>query len=415
MEHTLVIINAIAYLAVCVFFIKKYGVFNPATIIWEFITLTAVIGIPAYLMLSSDFFFSRYDFSNVTLIPFIFLFVMNVCFIKPIFFIPQKIKNTPINYKLSFLKNFSYFYILCSIVSIYLNYRLFQTDLANAEWNDIRESQYAGEALMAYNNIFERFFISITSHLRLVACIVFMILFIFHKKKTKNVFLIVFAVSIIVPVFMDAMRTASRGMIISIVFYFAFLIGIFWKYIDKKQMMAIGIAAAVFLFFAYGYSMAVTTSRFDDTSGNISALICYWGQPQIIFNSAVAGITDCWGGQYAFGNIYELLGVDVNCSDADLGTRFTPCFTTIVGNLYCDFLFVGPLLFAVFIWWLMRMIKKKKVITIADIYLVYYICLELQHGALVMRSNYLCDVSVWLTIIIYILLNKISIKKEAYA
>lgn len=409
-----VVINALAYVIGCIYYIRKYGALNPGTIIFEFITLTAILAVPAYYLLQIDFFFSRYNFTNVTFLPFIFLYLMNVLFISQFFKIPGKIQTAPIDYNFRFLKKLANVYILCALASVYLNYRLFQTKLSGVEWSDIRQTQYAGEALVAYNNIFERFFLSFASYFQLVACIIFMIFFLFHKDKCKIYYMIIFALALILPVFMDAMRTASRGMVIALVFRFLFLIGFFFKFFTKKQLGAIALGAGVFLIFAYGYSMAVTTSRFDDTSGNNSALICYWGQPQIIFNSAIAGISKCWMGKYAFGDLLNAFGLDSTCSDIELGIRFLPCFTTIVGNLYCDFLFFGPLLYALLLFVIFRYIYKRKVLSIAEIYLMYFLCLELQHGALVMRINFLCDQGVYMTILIYLFLKHYSIKRKHY-
>lgn len=412
MGEILVNLNALVYLYTCFRIVKRYGLFNPGAIIFEFITLTALLAIPAYKVLAKDYFFSRYDFSNVTFLPFVYLFVLNLLIIKPLFNVPEAITTHNINYSFKFIRNFSYLYIVCALISIYLNYKLLITSYLGVEWSEIRNMQYEGEALMAYNNIFERFFLSFTAHLRLVACISFMLFFLFHRDKVKTSFLVMLLISIIIPMFMDAMRIASRGMLITILFQFAFLIGFFYKYINKKKLKQICIVVGLFMFFAYGYSMAVTASRFGETSGNESALISYWGQPQIIFNSAISGIDNCWFGKYSFGNLFAMLDLPTSYSDRELGTRFLPCFTTIVGNLYTDFHFIGPLLFAGLIFFITKKIFKKNSFTIGDVVVLYFICLELQHGALVMRYSFLWDTNILIITLLYIFFNKYSVQKS---
>lgn len=402
------------FVILILWYIKKYGLqITPGFILIGFYTLIAILGIPAYNMMKYDNFFHQYNFQNITLIPYIFLFITTVAFLSPTFNYHKITSCKPIHYSKKRIKIFSYIYILCAFVSIYFYYRTNVHIYMNEDLAEVRNNMYLEEQINAYNNNFERIFLSVTSHFNIVATIIFFLLLAKERENYSKFFFILLAIAIVIPAIGDAMRTISRGMIISLIINLALGYSFFSNYysnkVKKKMLLTISIILIVVLF----YSMLVTEARFGEGDDSISSLICYWGQPPIIFNSQVAALNESLGGIRFFQPIAEYLGINTSYRIHELGKYFLPCFDTFIGDLYFDFSYLGVTVLAVIVPLLIkRFIEKRSFLKIGHLYIMCFYCLFLQHGALVTKSGYCTEVL--FAIAMYILLNKlISTSKKS--
>ena len=86
MELILVIGYALSNMLLLLFYVRKYGWrWSPGIVVLGFYVLIAIIGIPAYDMMKKDDFFYQYNFTNITLFPYIYLFITTLFFLIPTF------------------------------------------------------------------------------------------------------------------------------------------------------------------------------------------------------------------------------------------------------------------------------------------------------------------------------------------
>lgn len=223
------------FITLILWYIKKYSLqLTPGFILIGFYTLIAILGIPAYNMMKYDNFFHQYNFQNLTLIPYLFLFITTLLFLIPTFNYHKIIQSKPINYSIKRIRLFSYIYILCAFISIYFYYRTNMHIYVNEDLAEVRNNMYLGEQINAYNNTFERIFLSITSHFNIVAIIIFFLLLAKERESFSKLFFILLAIAIVIPPIGDAMRTISRGMIISLIINLSLGYSFFSTYYTKK-------------------------------------------------------------------------------------------------------------------------------------------------------------------------------------
>lgn len=391
----LVILNAIVYVIFFLVYIKFYKSFDAGFILVALYTLVAVLGVFAYEMLQTDSFFSQFNFTDITFFPYLFLFIIVFMFLSPILGFGNRLLKKPVIYKESRLMIFSYIYIFCAFISCYLLYKIVVGYWVNQEWGQIRVDHYAGESKLAYSSVFERIFLSFTMYFRIPATIVFFALLSKKDKKHNLLFFILFFLCIIFPVIGDSMRTASRGMIITLFIEIALCYTFFQNNISVKLKKLLLFSSVFIVFLAFLYSMAITNSRFGEGDEAFSSLICYWGQPPIVFNSSVSAINSFFGGSFFFHPLLEFFGYKSSLSPTLLGGNWGPTFMTFVGSLYIDFSPVGVVVIAIIIPFFMKIyIKKQRYFSINSLYLILFYCSYLQDGALVTGSGFVYDIFV---------------------
>lgn len=152
--------------------------------------------------------------------------------------------------------------------------------------------------------------------------------------------------------------------------------------------------------------MIVTEARFGEGDDSISSLICYWGQPPIIFNSQVAALNESLGGIRFFKPIAEYFGINTTQEIHELGKHFIPCFDTFIGDLYFDFSYLGVIILTIIVpLFVKNFINKNSYLGIGHLYIMCFYCLFLQHGALVTKTGYCTEVL--FAIAMYLLLKKL--------
>lgn len=384
--------------------------FSPGFIVVGFYTIVAVLGIPAYNMLPKDDFFYRYDFTNVTFLPYVLLFVATYFLWKPIFSFKEKIIKTPLNISLKKVEWLSYLYIALAFFSIFLYYRLIRS-MSIEDMAMIRVDVYQGEQQLAYGNLFERAALSFTSRLNTLMTVVFFLLLAKYRDYFSKVFFILLGIAIILPIIGDAARTVSRGVVISLIIQLALGFSFFAQFYTKKIKKLLFLCAIFVLIGILIYSLIVTEARFGDGDTGFSSLICYWGQPPIVFNSQVMEVTDFGWGRRLFLPIADYLGFAPKTFLAEQGRAYNPCFITNIGGMYLDFSLLGVCLLVILIPYLInKFLRNQKTINMGTLYLMMFYCLYVQHGALVTKSGYIEDILI--ALILYFIFKKITESKR---
>lgn len=390
-------------LFLCWYIFNKGLKLSPGVIILAFYVLIAVLGIPAYEMLKTDQFFYKFDFSNITVLPYVFYFIASLALIKPIFGMEQSVDNAHIAISYKKVVFFIYLYIVCAFVSGYLYYKTITTSGMLLDMASARMDVYNGEQINAYSNSFERFFLSFAAHMNIPATIIFFLALSRFRKYFNKFLLFLLGIAVIIPPFGDAVRTVSRGMVITLIIQLVLAYSFFSKDISKKLKKIFVIALSILLVGVLAYSIFVTNERFGEGADSNSSLICYWGQPPIIFNSQVVTINEYAYGARFFYPIADFFGLDTRILDVLANHHWGPCFTTLIGDIWIDYSIFGVVLVCIFVPRFINRFKLKKHMSIPDIYVLVYYCLLIQHGALVTGYG-LCQ-SVGFAILFYFVLK----------
>lgn len=205
--------------------------------------------------------------------------------------------------------------------------------------------------------------------------------------------LILFAVMLILPTFMDAVRTASRGMVVSLFFRLLLCYGMFSSKMPKKMKKVFFISGIVLIIMILAYSLLVTEARFGEGDSGTSSLICYWGQPTLVFNSQVMDIDVFANGRIFFMPIYDAMGIDSTRIFVQVTKEFGSCFTTLLGTAYMDFGLLGIALLAFVVPSIIkRLLYKSQTLDLSKLYIILFYCLLLQNGAYTIKWGYFINV-----------------------
>lgn len=405
MEQILVDLYAVANVLLLVWYVKKYGWrFSPGLLVLSFYVLIAIMAVPAYEALQTDSFFSAYDFTNITLMPYVYLFITTLILIYPTFKFGKYIRRVHISIPEKKLKIFIVAYSVCALISVYCFYRTISTNVTIETLAQVRNDLYEGEVITAYNNQIEHIIILFTVQFNTVATIAFFYAVATMRKRISVWWFVALCIGIIVPPFMDAMKTASRGMLIGTAFSLSLCYGYFSNLYSKQIKRVFLVVAVISITVFLAYSLIVTEMRFGSDDDSYSSIISYFGQPTIIFNSQVADISSFAYGARFFKPVAEFIGVDIQALMTPIAKGWSPCFDTIIGDFYVDFGPIGTFLAVLGISYLVTSyFSRKKTLTISHLYLMTFYCLSLQHGALVTKSGFCTNIL--FCIILYFLCN----------
>ena len=271
----------------------------------------------------------------------------------------------------------------------------------------IRVDVYEGEQQLAYGNIFERIALSFTSRLNILMTVIFFLLLAKYRELFSKKFFILLGISIILPIIGDAIRIVSRGVVISLIIQLGLGFSFFTPFYSKKLKTLLLLCVIFILIGVLSYSMIVTNARFGDNDSGFSSLICYWGQPPIVFNSQVMEVDEFGWGRRLFLPIADYLGFTPKTFLAVQGRAYNPCFITNIGGMYLDFSLLGVCLLVTLIPYLINtFLKNQKIINMGTLYLMMFYCLYIQHGALVTKSGYIEDLLI--ALILYFVFKKIT-------
>ncbi|ARV15112.1 O-antigen polymerase [Polaribacter sp. SA4-12] len=330
---------------------------------------------------------------------FIYLYVIVMLAVRPFLMDTSSFINKIKIRNINFLNNFIYIYCFCALIDIYYGSSLAIENVNSGEWATLRMDMYAGE-IKLYNNQIERFAKIFVSYLKPLAIIILFVSLIYKNINKKWLFFL--TLSIVFTTFLVAINTASRGLIVSLIF--SFLCAFIWfkNKLNSKIKRTIYFIGSSFLVLFLIYSIAVTNSRFGDGDQS-SSLLFYFGHSMLVFNYGLTDTIEAFGnGSYFFDWLIKFLGytpIDIS----DLGTHFGTSFFTFVGAWYIDFGPNGTFIIALLIPMYFVRILKKQVIGIPELFLCFVYLNYLFMGVFVIgRNNSIAWIS---TIIIYLLLK----------
>lgn len=389
MDYLYVIAFAVLNICFLLYQIRlKRSLFNPGIILLSFFVLVAVCAIPAYNYLPNDIYFSQFNFRNISFFPYIYYSVCVWMLIKPVMSYDSILTQSHITLSRKKIRCFTWLYIVLAILSIYIYYR-FITNLSLLDnLNEIRSDVYEGTQLKAYSNVVEHIALVFTAFFSIPAKLLFFILLTNNREQLRisKLTIVLLGFSIVMPSLMEASRTASRGMAITLFVELILSYSFFSQSIGKRIKKFLLISVSAVLFLVVGYSLLVTMARFgqSDDSDAFSSLVCYWGQPTLVFNSQVWNIDKYAWGQRFFYPVAESMGMNPGRLFGEIFKEFGSCFTTIAGDILIDFSPIGGILIALIVYrvytnWL----KKKQSIGMSELYIMMFYALYIQHGALV--------------------------------
>ncbi len=414
MEQFWVNIYAIANIIYLFWYIKKYSVrLSPGLVVLGIFVFIAIMGVPAYEMLKTDTYFRQFNFRNVTLLPYIFLFLVTMAFLKPIFGFKDSVIKSDLKFSYTKVKYFIIVYIICAFVSGYLYYVTIINNSILENLAEVRRGMYTGEQITAYENGFQRIFLSFASHMNIPATLLFFLIISRYRNYYNKWIMFFFGIAILIPPIGDSIRTVSRGVIIRLFVQLLISYSFFAESISREVKRIFVFLSIGLLVTMYVFSMTITVARFgDDANDTNSSLICYWGQPPIIFNSQVVNIEQYAYGARFFYPIADFLGLDTSVLGKLAYEHFGTCFTTFIGDIWIDSSYIGVILAALIIPYFFEKLNSLPNLTIPHVYLMLYYCLNLQHGALV--TGYGFCTSVFLCVVFYYVLKFITspTKKE---
>lgn len=413
MSQILVDIYAIVNVALFLYYLYKYGISNSGVIIFAFYTIIALFAIPAYEILKSDSYFSQFNFSNITLFPYVYLLIITLLLIRPTFHFNGYIQKHNISVAESKVKLFVIVYSLCSILAIYCYYRTIVENVSAEALSQIRNDLYGGESMKAHKNFIEHIVTLFVFNFNGMATIVFFYVLAYMRAQIAKIWFFILAMGIVAPTFMVAIMTASRGMIVSEFFQLLFCYSFYSNSYSKRLKRSFTIVCAIILVIFGFYTILVTISRFGEGDDSMSSIISYFGQPTIIFNSQVSEISSYAYGVRFFYPWANILGIDPDMILNPIVKKWSPCFDTLTGDLYIDFGPIGTFLIALLVPVIFNnFVIRKKCLKLPDIYLLLYYCMIMQRGALV--TGYGMCVDILFCIAVYwvscLLLNKPDIK-----
>lgn len=376
----LVIFNAFLYIgAVYIYWLNRKKI-DAGFILLSTFAAIAVVCVINYSMSPNEW--------QLQLWSFIYLFVICLLFFRPYFFDSELVSQKLLVTNKQALIYVANFYIICSGIAIYYLLPQAVENVQSGEWSVLRNELYQ-EGIQLYSGQVERISMIMSGYLRPLAIVLLFYFFTLPKKRTAWLFIL--AISITLPIFLTAINTASRGLLVN--FAITSFLGyiIFKRKISKTIRRIVGVFAGILLAVFLVYSLAVTISRFGaDDQG--SSLISYFGHSMLTFNYGIAdSIHTYLNGEHFFGWFYDKLGMAKygGIDHLKLGTHFGTAFFTFVGAWYLDFGPIGTFFIALFLPMVMAGIfRYKRVLDIADVYIYLFYLDYLIMGVFVYGRGY---------------------------
>ena len=370
----ILILNIAFYLLTTVWLIKKQRAFTTGTFLLISYTVVAFF---CYFNYKSD---PRYWL--LSLLPFIYLFVVVVILFIPFLSKRVKIIENPIRDKNKRLyRAITWGYIIISLYSCTVYLPQVIEIIRNPNWLELYTEAHEEVDSSIFVKIANLFF-----HIRYLG-LVLLFSYLINKNK-KPLFMLLLGISAVLPIVLVTVKDASRGGFVSL---FISLIIAYLMFKDKlsdslKKWLKITTIAV--LPASIIYLSVVTVARFEDNPyvENAGGTVLYYlGHSMLTF---AYGIFDSisrfsWGGlMFKLGPVAELSQVD-----SYYGTHFGTAFYTIVGALYLDFGPVFTILLAIFISSFMINVTRRR-LDVPDAFLILTYAITLFNGVFVLGRGY---------------------------
>lgn len=355
----LLIINSIAYFATFFFFQKRVGSLQVASVVLLTYSIASLGSIYIY---SVSPVWGDWNFNNLTLFPFLYLYVVLLISFIPI----MEFSNTKcINMRLpkSFAMNiislliiiFNLVFFVQTILSSFSISDLFSADILADNYEDKGESMAVkgGNLFGALKNVFID---------------VLWIMFMYNWVCRKRILALGLIVSIFISV-LTSLAWGARGPVMSIIMQMPFAYIVFLPLMTSTQKKQIVFSASILGGVVFAGFWAMTYGRFSDNVNHTltDIIIYYVSSDFLFFNNYAIDPGGCRYGDRVFPLFRMLLGLDTADGWRDRRLLFTKLkvddsqFTTFVGEFCIDF---GPIVaFAIisfFSFIIYRKFKKKK-------------------------------------------------------
>lgn len=357
------IFNFLLYFSVLLIYQRRHRKIDLFFIILLAYTMIALVGMIDYLV---GIYTDQYDLSIIRLS---YLFMVVLICISP--YRKVNINTKPIYIiENGAIQVLLVFFVAVGIISAYFTLPKAIELQAIGDWDSLRQDVYAGESTITlYDSQFERFAKNFYSYLQPFGSV--MAFYQLTKPKFNKVLTALLFIVWLVNAYASATLIASRGMIMFLALKMLVLYVLFREFIPKHRKKIIIIAAVVVGIFFYGYTQAVTQSRFGDESNE--SLLRYFGHSMYAFdNGIMRTMHDYAYGRYQFGWLYRLFGLDSSFSWTALGCTHGTAFMTFVGDIYVDF---GPfftVVMAIIMALLIYHFTKKKKYYLSDIIIIVF-------------------------------------------
>lgn len=321
------------------------------------------------------------EYKHLSYLRFVYLWMVVLIGLRPFYGI--KINKLGLKDDETFVvKLLLYIFIGAGIVSALLSWEKAVLLYVLGEWGNLRQEVYSDSGTVElYSSFIDRIAKNLYSYLSPVG-VVWGFYQLTKEKCSKLltiiVFIIWFANSII-----NAMFTASRGMIVTVVFEFIVLFFCFQNNIPSSRKRVLWIFAGVAASFMLMYILAVTSSRFgDDEAGN--SIFMYFGHSMLAFNDGIMSSMHhfAWG-KYAFKWFIDIFGGNSMIDLGKMGATHGTAFFTFVGTYYVDW---GPFLtpiVAIIISLLLSKFTKKNVYHFSDMMIISFFATWFMRGIFV--------------------------------
>ncbi len=317
---------------------------------------------------------------TLTPIPFLYLFGVFLLFTRMFIFSASKWDNAMGDFV---FKRSQILDVLCIFFILFSIFNILNTDfsVSSMSFNDIEKHasdnysnhiDHYGEK--GYSNFLERITLNYCSWFKMAALIC-MYMYLCQRRKT---FAGLLAICIFLPTFMSSVMRGTRGTLVTEILLFVSAFLLFKRFIPQNTKKSIyayaGVVGAISLLFL----IAVTNSRFSDsTEGAGGSVLAYFGQSMLFFDNGLAdSVEGMLYGIRTFKTIYSFWGISLPDGfkpDLFLGTNIGTGFVTFIGMLILDFGFLGTAIVGLIVpWFIQSLCSYRKSFTMASLYLFLF-------------------------------------------
>jgi oligosaccharide repeat unit polymerase len=378
MEYIYLLINTVLYCLLLLYFYKKS---NRAKEIVFLFSLWIVVSIASIFFRNTPIYFNadanHYNAHQhpITLLPFIYLFVLFVIYSYPfIRFNSQSIKK--INYNNLFVKYLTIIISICAYLPFIEN--ILYVFLGGGS-NLANLAQSYGTGTVVYRSHMSFLGARLNSVLELTAFVTPILLFLYLNNIKKNIFITIGLIFAVLNIPVAGFTSGSRGVAISALIQIVYVYLLIEntlnfkirKYV-KTTILSITAIVTIVLVFITIFRFSDAASSFSDFS-ILDWVLLYTGESFCNFNSDMWWIHHFTDGSNCFADLSifgEIQGRNIS-GLADITKVRMHVFYTGFGDLYADFGRVGTFLIIAFLSLIIYFVKlKKSTILLSDLILL---------------------------------------------
>lgn len=372
--------------------IKRVGSIGPATMVMVSYFFFGIIAIVYY---KTDFIHSFSD-SELSLVPFIYLFVMLYLALAPGIYYERadvKLVQKP---NIHIVDTFIIIYCICSIVRL----PEILPNISNGITMILLESQGGAELYAAKLNSIMRvsgnsFSVISIVHNIFEESVVFLVFYYLSLSERKRFYVIL----ILLVVLIDMLNSLSKGER-NYVMLFSFMLAVgyfmFHGFMENKIRKVVKRIAIIFFVLLLVPFVAITVSRFGDSRNTtaMGSMIAYAGKAPINFNKYVYNTNDIRYGDRTANLFKKMLGYDVPANHEEGQILYShlkiddSTFYTFVGDFVMDFGVVGAaVLFVTLTLFLLFVVRiKGHIMGLHQLFVIYFVVTICAQGGMYMFS-----------------------------